>query len=75
MTIFKHKTNKQLYYIYRVTPRMYTGGWYEAVPYKWEGKTIKASTLNKFEAIEKINDDPWLYHNVMFRRCECGCGK
>ncbi len=30
MTIFRNKKDGQLYNLYKVTPRSYTGGWYEA---------------------------------------------
>lgn len=30
MTIFRNKNDGQLYNLYKVTPRFYTGGWHEA---------------------------------------------
>ena len=62
MTIFRHNQNKLLYTISWCTPRRYTGGWYEAIPYKhdtWLGRkgrkgafTTKMS-LSDFTAVSE----------------------
>ncbi len=33
MNIYRHTKNNRLYTLARVSPRMYTGSWVEAVPY------------------------------------------
>lgn len=33
MNIYRHKKNRRLYTLAKVSPRMYTGHWFEAIPY------------------------------------------
>ena len=47
MKIFRRKKDKKLYLVYYVSPMKYTGRWYEAVPYLWNGKIV--TRINNFE--------------------------
>ena len=49
MTIFRHKNGK-LYTIERVSPRAYTGHWYEVTPYKH--KTPIRARLKQFSSLQ-----------------------
>lgn len=49
MTIFRNKKDKLLYVIYKVTPRMYTGSWFEAEGFGHDNK-IKHCNLDHFKA-------------------------
>lgn len=52
MTIFRHIKSGVLYSIALVSPRMYTGSWYEAEPYfPNSGSVIKNANLKDFVAI------------------------
>lgn len=52
MTIYRHKKDGNLYLIYYCSPRMYTGEWYEAVPYfENKGKYKKSVSLKDFTIV------------------------
>ena len=59
MTIFRHNQNKLLYTIAWCTPRRYTGGWHEAIPYKhdtWltrKGEFTAKMSLSDFSAVSE----------------------
>jgi hypothetical protein len=56
MTIFRHNQNKLLYTIAWCTPRRYTGGRYEAIPYKHDTwLTREGRNRRKGEFTAKMN--------------------
>lgn len=52
MTVFRNKKNSRLYLIYKVSPRMFTGSWYETMDY-FTGEC------------RKINDSTWKRSDFM----------
>lgn len=51
MNIYRNRKDNKLYLLYKVTPRGYTGGWNEAVPYMWTGKTLKNIKMDDFTVV------------------------
>ncbi len=54
MTIYRHKKNGLLYTIEKVSPRMYTGLWYEAKPFNHDTPVYPRKThvdVKEFEAV------------------------
>lgn len=47
MKIFRNKKDKKLYVIRLVSPMMYLGSWFQAYPYKWNGKIKKNARIKK----------------------------
>lgn len=59
MKVWRHKTDGKLYTIEHVRPPKMTGSWFEAIPYKWEGKKFEISGdyENQFELVSEGNSD------------------
>lgn len=51
MNLYRYKKDKKLYILFLVSPRVHTGSWYEAVPYKHKGEYLRNVDINKFEKI------------------------